>query len=187
MSPLTHVLCSWMLAQRGETRRDRACITLAGIAPDFDGFGIIPDFFTKESLEPTNMWGAYHHVLGHNLGAALVIMVVVASVAKQRVLTVWLAGVSFHLHLFCDLIGGQGPDGHHWPMNYLAPFADWVWIWSGQWALNAWPNFVLTGCLLVATVCLALYRGFSPLEMVSLRADEAFVMTLRNRFEKKSE
>ena len=55
-------------------------------------------------------------------------------------------------------------------------------MWSGQWALNAWPNFAITTGLLALTFVLAWKKGFSPLEMVSVRADGKFVEALRARF-----
>jgi hypothetical protein len=40
MSPVTHFLLSWTLAERSaDTRRERAWITFAGVAPDLDGLG----------------------------------------------------------------------------------------------------------------------------------------------------
>jgi len=57
--------------------------------------------------------------------------------------------------------------------------------WSGQWQLNAWPNFLITGTALALTFYLAWRRGFSPLEIVSKRADDAFIGALRNRIPRK--
>ena len=75
------------------------------------------------------------------------------------------------------------PDGDQWPISYLIPFSNALQLsWSGQWELNAWPNFAQTIALLGLTFHLAYRRGFSPLEIVSERADTAFVATLRQRF-----
>ena len=63
----------------------------------------------------------------------------------------------------------------------------WQLVWNGQWALNAWPNFVITGVALIITFYLAWLRGYSPLEMISVRADTAFVAALRGRFPRNSE
>ncbi|HZV01819.1 MAG TPA: hypothetical protein VFF73_34220, partial [Planctomycetota bacterium] len=52
----------------------------------------------------------------------------------------------------------------------------------GQWELNAWPNMVITAVLLLLALVLAWRRGFSPLEMLSSRADGLLVETLRKRF-----
>lgn len=91
--------------------------------------------------------------------------------------------ISFHLHLLGDLIGARGPDGEQWPIPYLSPFSTaWHWTWSGQWALNAWPNMAITASVIAFALWSAWKRGFSPLEMISARADRAFVAALRNRF-----
>ena len=68
-------------------------------------------------------------------------------------LTAFLVFISFHLHLLCDLIGARGPDGDQWPIPYLKPFSNAVQLtWHGQWALNAWQNFVITGLLLAGHI-----------------------------------
>lgn len=183
MSPITHFLVGWTVANAAALpRRDRALVAVAGIIPDLDGAGLIAEVLTRNTAHPLNWWSDYHHVLGHNLGFALVIVVAVFAFGQRRWLTSALAALSFHLHLLCDIVGARGPDGHQWPIPYLSPFSKaWDLTWSGQWALNAWPNFVLT----TATLLLALYwawrRGYSPLEMISLRADRAVVQALRRR------
>ena len=97
--------------------------------------------------------------------------------------TALLVFLSFHLHLLCDIIGARGPDGDQWPIPYLEPFSSLPrLIWSGQWALNAWPNMLITAVLIALAVRWAWQRGYSPLEMVSARADAVFVETLRRRF-----
>jgi inner membrane protein len=82
-------------------------------------------------------------------------------------LTALLVFVSFHLHLLCDLIGARGPDGYQWPIPYLSPISNALQLtWHGQWELNAWQNFVITGLLLVATLWIARRYGSSPVEML---------------------
>ena len=117
------------------------------------------------------------------LSLALAVMLVAFLAAERRWLTSVMAGLSFHLHLLGDIVGGRGPDGYEWPIPYLLPFSGaWDLTWNGQWALNAWPNFVITGVVLWFTFYVAWKRGVSPLEMISTRANTAFVATLRNRF-----
>ena len=102
--------------------------------------------------------------------------------SQQKFKVLLLAFLSFHLHLIGDLVGARGPDGDQWPIPYLLPFSNQMQLtWSGQWALNAWPNIVITAALIATTVVLARARGFSPLEMFSAKADDAFVRALRNR------
>jgi inner membrane protein len=182
VSPVTHLLVGWMVAQAGRTRKERAVIALAGVAPDLDGIGIVPEVLTAHSEHPLLWFSQYHHVLGHNIGFALVVAVVASLLCRSWKIAA-LAFLSFHLHLFCDLIGARGPEGYQWPLPYLLPFSDtWQWVWSGQWQLNAWPNFVITFALLAATFYLAWRRGFSPVEMISQKWDAEFVGTLRKRF-----
>ena len=184
VNPITHFLVGWAVGSGARLeQRDRAVVALAGLAPDLDGLGIVADFATAGSENPTEWWGTYHHLLGHNLGAALGVTVLAYFVAKGRYVTASLAFASFHLHLLSDVIGSRGPDGYQWPIPYLLPFSNsWQLVWSGQWGLNAWPNFALTAGLLAFAFFLAWRRGYSPLELISLSADRAFVTALRGRF-----
>ena len=172
MSPVTHLLVSWTVANAAPlNRRERALVTLAGVIPDVDALGLVADFLTRNSAQPLNWWGRFHHVLAHNLGFALAVAVATFVVLTRRWVAASLALLSFHLHLLGDLAGAQGPEGYQWPIPYLLPFSNaWQLAWEGQWALNAWPNFVVTGVVLVLTFYLAGQRGFSPLEIVSPRS-----------------
>ena len=185
MSPITHFFIGWALASSAPslTKRERALVTWASVVPDVDGVGIVAEQLTKNSAHPLNWWSDYHHVLGHNIGFALAVTFVAAILARQKMKTSLLVFLSFHLHLLADLVGARGPDGDQWPIPYLLPFSNKLQLaWSGQWALNAWPNFVLTAMLIVAATLLARRRGFSPLEIFSRKADSIFVRTLRTRF-----
>ena len=184
VSPITHFLSGWVLATgAGLERRDRLFVTLAGVIPDVDGFGLPFEMLTRSSAHPITWWSDYHHVLAHNVGFALLTAVAVLVLSTRKWATVVLALLSFHLHLFEDLVGARGPDGHQWPIPYLLPFSNGCqWLWRGQWALNAWPNFVLTLFLLGVTLYYAWKEGHSPLGLFSVRADAAFVQTLRRRF-----
>ena len=184
MNPVTHLLVGWTVANATTlTPRERALVTVAGIIPDVDGFGMVTDLLTRNSEHPLELWGKFHHVLAHNLGFGLGVGVAAFALSRRRWVAASLALLSFHLHLAGDLVGARGPDGDQWPIPYLSPYSqDWQLTWTGQWALNAWPNFVITGALLLLAFYLAWRRAFSPLELVSSRADRAFVKTLRDRF-----
>lgn len=185
MSPATHLLASWMMANLAHDRRDRILITAAGVAPDLDGLGIIPEILTRGSAHPLPWFTEYHHVLGHNLGFALLVAAVVAVCSMQKLQTSLWAFSAFQLHLFCDLVGARGPEGYQWPIPFLSPFSDRMQlVWSGQWALNAWQNFAITGVLLIAALVLAVKRGYSPVELLSPKADALVVAVLRHRFQK---
>lgn len=183
MSPVTHFLTGWVLANCADLgRRDRALVTLACVVPDVDGLGIVPELLTRHTAHPLLWFSEYHHSL-HNLGFALLVTLAGVLMASRKGMTGWLVFLSFHLHLFEDVLGSRGPDGEQWPIPYLIPFSSRAqWVWHGQWALNAWPNMAITLGLLLATFYLAWGRGFSPLEMISSRADRSFVAALRQRF-----
>jgi inner membrane protein len=184
MSPVTHLLVGWVVANTANlNRRERAAVTLAGAAADLDGLGVIAEIFTRGSDHSLPWFSDYHHVLGHNLGFGLLVAGTSALVATRRWKTAGLALLAFHLHLLGDVVGARGPDGYQWPIPYLLPFSNaWQWTWEGQWALNAWPNLLLTVAALAITFVLARKRGYSPLEMVSLSLDGVFIETLRRRF-----
>jgi hypothetical protein len=54
-----------------------------------------------------------------------------------------------------------------------------MWIWKGQWALDAWPNRVLAVCLFGWSLWLAVQRGYSFVGVFSRRFDQVFVRVLR--------
>lgn len=184
MNPITHFLVSWGVANViPSERKDRTLITIAGVIPDIDGFGAIPELLTRNSDYPLFWWTNYHHILGHNLTFGLLVTIGSFAIAKKRWKTAILSFLAFHLHLLGDIIGARGPDGYQWPIPYLYPFSDaWQLVWGGQWALNAWPNFVVTGAALFLAFYIAWKRGYSPLEMISSSANQAVIQTLRNRF-----
>jgi hypothetical protein len=184
MHPTTHLLAGWLIANTGGlNKRERALVAIAGAVPDLDGLGMIAEIATRNSPAPLLWWSKYHHILCHNLSFGLLYAAVAFGLATRRWRTAGLTLISFHLHILGDLCGGRGPDGDQWPIPYLYPFSEKLQLaWSHQWFLNAWPNFFITGLALFLTFYLAWKRGFSPLEIISRRADKAVVDTLRTRF-----
>lgn len=187
MNPVTHGLLSWLVGNlpRETTRRERVLVTVGGLIPDIDGVGAVPDLITRRLSEtPTAFFHEYHHLL-HTLPFALLVTAGAAALAPAtaRVRTAALFFVTFHLHLLCDVAGSRGPDGSQWEIPYLWPLSDQPQLsWSGQWPLDAWPNVAITVAALLAVGAIAVRRGWSIVEVVSLRADAAVVRTLRARF-----
>jgi len=183
MSPVTHFLAGWLLANTASlSRRDRALVVVAAVIPDVDGLGAIPELLTRNSAHPLTWFSQYHHSL-HTLAFALAVTLASFLIAQRRWMTALLVFLSFHLHLLGDLLGARGPDGYSWPIPYLKPFSNSVQLsWHGQWALNAWPNVVITSFFAFLTLFLAWRNGFSPLEFVSANANAVLVSALRRRF-----
>jgi len=183
MNPITHALLGWACGHREANRTDRALVVIAGVAPDLDGLGILPEWLTAGArwMAPLTWYTDYHRLLCHNLlfcgGLAAGAW---ALTRKPRV--AGLVFLSVHLHLLGDVLGARGPEGKVWGVPYLAPLSTEMFTWSGQWALNAWPNILLTVVLLGWTFWWAWRSGSSPVGLLSPRADAAFVDTLRQRF-----
>ena len=184
MNPITHFLAGWSIAgAAGLGKRERAAVTLAGVLPDIDGVGIVAEKLTSGSGHALTWWSDYHHVLAHNLLFGLLVSAACLPFTARKRTVAALAFLSFHAHILGDVVGGGGPDGDHWPIPYLWPFTKkGLLAWQGQWAINGWQNFVITGLLLLAVFAIARSRGRSPLEMFSGKADAAFVEAVRNRF-----
>src|SRR6185437_7679341 len=116
MSPVTHFLTGWVLANCANLeRRDRAAVTFAAVAPDIDGLGAIPELLTRHSAHPLFWFSTYHHAL-HNLLFGLLVSVLTFAFARRRWVTALLALIAFHVHLLQDLVGSRGPDGFSWPI-----------------------------------------------------------------------
>lgn len=153
---------------------------MVGILPDADGVGVVLGVLTGSWERAQQWYGDWHHVLGHSLVAAVVVAVAIGCWCRAPRAAA-LALVTFHLHLVCDVIGSRGPDGYAWPIPYLAPFHAWEWTWDGQWALNAWPNTLITAIALVTSIILAIGRGRWMTELVSPAWDARVVEVFRRR------
>ena len=145
MSPITHFLTGWVVANTTTLDgRGRTIVTLAAVAPDVDGLGIVPEFITRHSQHPLLWFSQYHHAL-HTIWFAILVSIVAFFVSGRKWLPAGLAFFAFHVHLLEDIVGSRGPDGYVWPIPYLFPFSErWIWTWQGQWGLNAWPNIAIT-------------------------------------------
>ena len=186
MSPITHFLVGWTALERAvPARRDKALVSLAGVAPDLDGLGIVVDFATRRlGMAETDYYQAYHRIYGHGLPAALVIAAVCAALATRghRAVVALCAFVAVHLHFVCDILGSRGSGAEDlWGIWYFAPFSlTPEFVWRGQWELVGWQNTAITAALILVIAARATRTGYSPLALVSQRADAVFVTTLRN-------
>ena len=184
MSPITHFLASWIVAAKTtDNPRDCRLVTLAGLAPDLDGLGLVADVInnTVNHTQSFYYYQQYHHSLMHGIAGAVVIAVVLAALARQRWRVFVFALFAFHLHLLCDLLGSRGPEaGDLWPIFYFAPLSNYpMWLWRGQWKLDGWQNQLISVALLAWSFRLAVVRGNSFVGVLNQRIDSVFVRTLR--------
>lgn len=182
MNPETHLLASWVIGAKGtDNERDCHLVALAGILPDADGLGLLVDVTTRAlAWKKTFYYEHYHHYLLHGALGAVLITGFLVLFARKRWRAALLCLAVFHLHLLCDLVGSRGPDPVDlWPLFYLGPFKDPIWIWKGQLPLDAWPNRLLTVCLFAWSLRLAVRLGYSFVGVFSTRLDQVFVGVLR--------
>ena len=183
MSPATHLFVSWVIAAKTtDNPRDCRLVTLAGILPDLDGLGLIPDVVTRAlGYRGTLYYEHYHHFLLHGIYGGVAIAVLLTCFARHRWRVLLLALLVFHVHLLCDLVGSRGPEPEDlWPIFYDGPFnKNWMWLWKGQWPLDAWRNRILSAVLFVWSLQIAVQRGYSFVGVFNRRLDEKFVGVLR--------
>jgi inner membrane protein len=183
MAPETHLMLTWVIAAKTTSNpRDCRLVTLAGIIPDLDGLGLLLDWANQAfGHKQTQYYARYHHYFMHGLFGAAVVAVLLACFARQRFRVGLLALLVFHLHIICDLVGSRGPSKEDlWPIFYFGPFDhEPMWIWKGQWPLDAWPNrFIGAGCLIWA-LFLAIRYNHSFVGVFNRKLDAIFVGTLR--------
>src|SRR5262245_51064777 len=111
MNPETHLLASWVIAANTtNNQRDCRLVTLAGILPDADGVGIVPDLLgLLFGCKQTFYYAEYHHYVLHGIFGAILITCLLTCFARQKLRVALLSLGVFHLHLLCDLVGSRGP------------------------------------------------------------------------------
>jgi len=183
MNPLTHLLASWIVAAKTtDNLRDRRLVTLAGVLPDLDGLGLMLDY-ARGALTSGKYYyyQTYHHWLTHGLPAAVVCSALLAALGRRRWRVFWLALLTFHLHLLCDLAGSRGPDkGDIWPIFYFGPLSQHpMWYWKYQWPLDGWQNKVIFMALFAWSLEIAVKKGDSFVGVFNHRCDRVFVGVLQ--------
>ncbi len=166
----THILSGWCAGNLFRfTPRERLCCMIAAGAPDLDGLGIV---FGEEAY-----WD-YHHVVGHNLLAALLIAAVLAAFSSRKVVAFGVYVALVHLHLLMDLYG-SGPG---WGIPYLWPFAGHVTHARHGWAFYSWQNISAAGVMVAWTLAIVATRGRTPLEAIMPALDRQLVALWQRRF-----
>ena len=186
MSPATHLLASWAMADRSKLEgRDAALVAWAGLAPDLDGLGAVVDVAARMMhLGDPGLYARFHHSLLHGIFGAVLISTIVALASKRRLRAGLWSLLIIHFHLLCDLAGSRGLTiDDVWPVPYLAPFSDALTLaWRGQWPLNAWPNVLFTALLMLYVIYRSATAGRSPVSMLSPRWNLKFAETVQARW-----
>ncbi len=174
MSPGQHFIISWVTANTVVLdRKSRICITLSGLLPDVDGFGYIFDKLGAQLGYQSSYYEAYHHILGHNIFAALSVSILFAFACGKRWAVFFLSMLTFNLHILCDIAGARGPDGDQWPISYFYPLLPDIQLtWSGQWGLSSWINSAVGISFFIIALFMARYRHITFFELFSARAEQ---------------
>jgi hypothetical protein len=164
----THILSGWCAASLLRlTPRERLFAMIAASAADVDGISILFGEGTYQT---------YHHLLGHNLLWAVVVAVVLAQLATNKLKAFVLYLALGHLHLVMDYFGS----GPLWPIYYLWPFnGTFYFVNKNGWPFTSWQNTTVAAALLAWTIGIAYRQGRTPLELITPRLDRAFVAWLR--------
>ena len=185
MSPFAHLIGSWLVASATTNNpRDRKLVTWAGVLPDLDGLGVVPDVVGSclSGKECTfYYYQTYHHLLLHGWPGAIAVSILLSLFARQKWRVLLLCLLTFHLHLLFDLVGSRGPSfGDFWPICYSEPlFRHPIWFWKHQWRLDGWQNQTIFIGLFLTSIWVATTKGFSFVEVVSSRADKVVVKVLQ--------
>ena len=165
----THLMSGWCVANTLElTPRERLLAMIAASAADLDGLGLLV------SMEH---YTEYHHVIGHNLLAGIVLTSVLTAFSVHRARACVLYFGLFHLHLVMDY-WGSGPG---WGVAYGWPFFGGEFLNENAWHLTSWQNFLAGGFLLVWMIRIAWCRGRTPLEVILPSLDGQIAASIRAR------
>ena len=169
----THILSGWCVGNAIPSicARERLFCMVAATAADLDGLGLI--------VSQDAYWN-YHHKLGHNIFAAVLIagvLTVFSSTMRKPLAFVTYLALA-HLHLLLDYLG-SGPG---WTIDYLWPAApDWKILNPHAWGFAAWQNYAAFGALLAWTVFIAARYRRTPIELLAPRLDRLAVALLPTR------
>jgi inner membrane protein len=174
MHPHSHLTISWIVGHRLETRRDRALVAWAGVAPDLDGL---------TAFLGVDTYGRWHHVLTHGIVAVVGTTLLAAMLAHRRRWVAVGAFAAFHVHLLCDLLGS----GTAWSLSYLYPLSSWGLHIPYGWELASWQNMLATALALAFSIWAGVRYGHTFVETFLPKAvDYVLVASLKRRFKGQS-
>lgn len=142
----THILSGWCLGNLfGLGKRERSLAIIAGSIYDLDGLGII--------FGPVAYW-KYHHLLGHNLLAGLLVCAVLCWFSKERVKGFIAYLALFHIHLAADYFSS----GQEWVIYYLWPFSRLGFENASGWDFYSWQN-IGTGFFFIGWTVFIIFKN----------------------------
>ena len=167
-----HILSGWLIGNAVPlSKHERVWCLFAAAAADLDGLGLFIS---------ANAFVDYHHVLGHNWLAAVILSIIAAACFKRRLRMASMTLVLMHVHFALDMLGS----GKHWGVAYNYPFSVHKYSWSWGWELHAWQNFCAMGCILIATIIIGYKNKRTPFELLVPAVDKHLFKQQKNNEDK---
>lgn len=111
----THLFASWLVADAvSKNNRERLSLTVSGLIPDMDVLPAAVAAITGGTQKIAETYQQYHHVLAHNVTAALILVCAILMINKGKGRVAFWAFIIFHIHLLADILGSAGPNGSIW-------------------------------------------------------------------------
>lgn len=173
MTTEAHMAAGWILAHLGgrETRRFRALVTFAAVAPDLDAISYVFG---------TNAYANTHHALGHNIFFSLLLSGLCAWLFRARgrrgmVKMLLFSQLAFYSHYFGDYFFSGFPLVYYWPVS------DRDFIYSFKFTLGHPINLAFSYASLVIVIAMTPLVGRTPIELVWPELDRRLINLLRRR------
>lgn len=172
MNTEAHLAAGWVLAHCGgphETRRFRAVVVIAALAPDLD---VLSYVFGERA------YATYHHAVGHNLFfGALVSLICPAFFSgwRQRWKVLLFTQLAFWSHFLGDYFFTRFPLEAFWPFSHKG------YVYSYRIGLDHPINTFFSYFSFVIFLATALMYGRTPLELLSPELDQRVVNLLKPR------
>ena len=169
----SHAALGWVIgtAWPGSDRRLRNWCVAASVLPDLDA---------ATYLFGVNAYKDWHHVLGHNGLLGVVCAALAAAHCRAKGLrgaltAAALVAVCFGLHLLCDMKLSD------WGVALAWPFSKRIYELHPNYGIGAPVNLWLVGLAHVIWIPPALWRGVTPLDVISPRLDAFFLNLFRRK------
>lgn len=169
MNTEAHLAAGWVLAHLGgaETRRFRAVVVVAALAPDLD---VLAYAFGEHA------YATYHHALGHNVFFSVLLSAASVTLFRAKPWKVLLfTQLAFYSHYFGDYFFTR------FPLEYFWPVSNRGFVYSHRIGLDHPVNLFLGyGSFVLFAVYGILYQR-TPMEFLSPQLDQRLVNLFRRK------
>jgi len=174
MNTEAHLAAGWILAHctgAHPTRRFRAAVVFAALAPDLDAISYI---FGERA------YATYHHAVGHNLFFDVLVSLGCAALfssRRERWTVLLFTQLAFYSHYFGDYFLTRFPLEAFWPISHKG------YVYSYRIGLDHPINTFLGYLSFVIFALSAWTHGRTPIELISPELDRRIVNLIRPRRE----